>query len=328
LAVILIAGVGVPLAVVAGLVLRAIGVVGSPGWNGNVYATADVNGDGVMDFIGFTRYVSTDQMRLAAISGTDGKLLWETPSLGKYHDVYTDAVEQVGGNVLVADKLAHLEAYGLKTGTRRWSVTAPEVVSAICPGPSPDVALVATADRRVWALSLGGGKLTPSPGACASRTWRSDPPGSTRISTRSDLVPGMRIDNVFAKGAGLSIAVGEKYPGSSIPMVAGIDPSGAVVWKSEVPGHDPLKVTDRVDYLDLSDRYVAVAYKRNDKTPSEVAVFDRATGARRFETPLAKSFMNVLSGVNLTPTSVAVSSWGNLQVFDLSTGARRFTVGN
>ena len=113
-------------------------------------------------------------------------------------------------------------------------------------------------------------------------------------------------------------------------MVAGLSPDGKLLWKMDVPGHDPLKADmGEPKAVGISDNEVAVAYMMNDhNVPAFVTAFDRASGARRFDVQLAKTFMNVLSSVTITKQEVAVSSWGSLQAFDPATGKRLFVVGH
>src|SRR5262249_4937717 len=144
-------------------------------------------------------------------------------------------------------------------------------------------------------------------------------------------IDGMYAEAVYSCGTGPMIASGWKQPGSSLPMIAALAPvdfsgssswvEGPSLWALQIPRHDALKAkTGTVDHVAVSEHDVAVAYEREDNAASEVTVFDRATGKRRFEVALGKAQMNVLDDIAITGDAVAVSRWGSLDVFDLKTG--------
>jgi outer membrane protein assembly factor BamB len=330
LAIIVLAGVGVPLAVIGALVARSLGAFDSIYWDGSHLAIADVDHDGVDDFIGLDRNLRKDRMSLAAFSGKTGDAIWHTPALGTYDDVYQDRMAVAGDVVVLADKVAHVDGFDLATGARRWHVTAPEVATP-CRSPAGGPAIVETSDGAVWTVRLSDGKLERASSACDELDFGLHPVvGATEVrdSRRGTAVDGMDISALYVRGDGPRIAVGVKQPGTRIPMVAAIDGSGAMLWRAEVPGHDPLTAkTGRPEYLAVSDREVAVVYERENKAPWELVVLDRATGARRFEVVGKKSRMDVVSSVAMSRTAVAVSTWGMLVVFDLATGKLRFTIG-
>ena len=345
LASILFAGLGVPVLVVAALVAAKAGAFDRTSWEGDGMAIADVDHDGVDDFIAFDRNVRKDQMKLFAVSGRDGKTIWETASLGTYNDVYRDKIVAVGDAVLAADKLAHITGYDLKTGTQRWTAQTSEVAESYCANPPAGHGLLLTKDKAVWAVDLTAGKLERSTTTCdpidaGLRNIR----GCRRADRMNDKIvrakiDGMYADTIYTCGAGAMIATGWKQPGSSVPMIAALAPadlSGSsswvevpAVWAVEIPGHDALKAkTGTVDHVAVSEHDVAVAYERENNAASEVTVFERATGKRRFEVALGKAQMNVLDDIAITGDALAVSRWGTLDVFDLKTGAKRFTLGN
>jgi len=345
LAIILFAGLGIPVLVVVALVAGKAGAFDRTSWEGGGMAIADVDRDGTDDFIAFDRNVRKDQMKMFAVSGRTGKTLWETASLGTYDDIYQDKLAAVGDAVLAADKLAHVTGYDLKTGKQRWTAQTSEVVDAYCANPPAGHGLLITKDKAVWAVDLAAGKLERSTTTCDPvDTGLREIRGCHRADRVNDKIVRAKIDGMYADtidacGAGPMIAAGWKQPGSSVPMIAALAPvdlSGAsswvevpAVWAVEVPGHDALKAkTGTNDHVAVSDRDVAVVYERENDAPSEVTVFDRATGKRRFEVALGKAQMNVLDDIAITRDAVAVSRWGALDVFDLATGAKRFTVGD
>ena len=128
------------------------------------------------------------------------------------------------------------------------------------------------------------------------------------------------------------VVLGHKNPGSRIPMVAAIDSDQHVLWKAEVAAHDPLTAKRSLDasHVAISETAIAAVYEREDThNPPEVVVFDRATGARRFEKACDKKgrFSTWLHGLALSSTAAYVVVNGSLQAFDASTGKALFTVG-
>jgi hypothetical protein len=76
----------------------------------------------------------------------------------------------------------------------------------------------------------------------------------------------------------------------------------------------------------ISDREVAITYRRPEAA-TEIVVFERVTGQRRFEVALSRNDRDHFSGVTIAPTQVAVSRWGRLDVLDLATGKLLFAIG-
>lgn len=322
------------LAIIGGivaLILKKANVFGTEiSWDGAVPVVADVNGDGVEDFVGWDRNVQKDTMKLTAFSGKNGSIVWQTGSLGKYNDVYQDGLFYAGGAILVWDQAAHLQAFDAKGGAKRWRVDTSEIVKGAC--SAGDQVIVQTADGKQWTVAMANGALAAAQTAsCEPDTspWH-DVTGGRKIREREVEIDGMHVDSVIQSGAGPLIAAGYRYPGTGVPMVAAVSPDGKLLWKMDVPGHDPLKAdTGEPKAVGISDKEVAVAYQMNDhNTPAFVTVFDRATGTRRFDVQVAKTFMNVLSSVTITKQAVAVSLWGSLQTFDPTTGKRLFVIGH
>ncbi|MEO6776521.1 MAG: PQQ-binding-like beta-propeller repeat protein [Kofleriaceae bacterium] len=317
LAATIIAGIGLGPGIVVGVLYHSYTTTE---WEGHHLLLGDANGDGVDDFIGFDRNIVRDRMFLAAYSGVDGHRLWRSASLGGYSAVYKDTIanNSAGGIVLVADPIAHLAAYEITTGVKRWQITAPEVVAAFCfnnPGEPPTLR---TADKQVWTVRATDGKLEPAT-ECRANLSRQV------LAEMHGELAGMTLQEVYTQGDGPRVAIGVRSPGTPVPMIAVLDPGGHALWKAEVAGHDPMTMKLRAGSAPaISEHDVAIVYARGKQF--ELVVFDRATGARRFEVPV-KARTSVVSGVVLRQSFVAVETWGSLQVFDLATGTRRFIVG-
>lgn len=293
---------------------------GSSNWSSRAAPLAiDVDGDHVQDYVGWDRSISPDEMRLAAFSGSDGHALWKTDSLGDFSSVQQAAIATAGKLVLVGDEHMRLRAYQLATGSAAWSVTPEEGVDLLCDGDAAHARMV-TKDHKVWTVALADGAITASPaGKCQWGDWRD-------MGTTDLPVAGMSVSSHRDLPDGGLLELGTKSPGTPIPMIAAFV-HGKLAWSAQVPGHDPTTASGQ-PIAGASARAVAVVYGRGGIDAPEVTLFDRATGKRLWETVADKSFMNVVSGVTITDSSVAVSLWGSLHVFELATGKHRFTVGD
>jgi outer membrane protein assembly factor BamB len=319
---------GLPVVIMAVVLVMVSGVFAKPSWWTSYPVIADVDGDGVDDVIGFDRNVSRDRMKLTAFSGKTGHVLWHTASLGTYTTAYQSGIYAAPGVVVLWDQTAHVTGFDLKTGVKRWSVSAAEVVKGAC--SAGNAVVLSTADKRQWSLDLTTGALAANGTGCTPDTHGAFD-AMTGAHEKEDAHPkvdGMSVDNVYTRGTGPTIALGSRSPGTAVPMIAALDASGAVLWKADIPGHDPLTAnTGTPRSAAISDTLVAVTYERSRATPTLV-VFDRTKGTRLYEIDMHKTMMNVLASVTITNASVLVSLWGSLQAFDPKTGATQYTIGD
>jgi len=310
---------------------------------------ADVDGDGTDDAIGIARYVlDGDRLHLAAFSGKDGHQLWQSPKLGTHSDLISTQVALANTALLWADKRGGLHAYARTTGAPLWSTSLGEIIKYTCHGPTPAEIDVMTADERWHRVRLADGTVSPTPAPPPQKQPRerhrqrkpscdalpSDDErtitGATVTDRFGDLptIEGMDVDKLAELLDGQRIAIGSRRPGTSVPMLAALDAKGTVLWKSDVPGSDPLTArTSAPELFALDATDVVVIYERQSQAPPTLASFDIRTGARRWEVPLAKGTTIVTRGLSLAKDSVFVSSWGHLQVFDRASGRKRFMVG-
>jgi outer membrane protein assembly factor BamB/DNA-directed RNA polymerase subunit RPC12/RpoP len=309
-------------------------------WNGLGPALlADVDDDGSADAIGFVRYVlDGDQIRLAAFSGKDGKRLWETPSLGTYESVGQAPLALAGKRILLADPRGSMTAYDVASGKAAWTTALGERVDKLCTGSKDGEALVQTKDAAWQRLDLADGRAnaeTAKPAAkgkaaplvCKPLPSNVHSPRSSRESGTPD-VKGMRVSRVLTLGKGTRVALGQKSPGTSIPMLAGLGDKDAVRWKSDIPSGNPLEAsTSEPELVTPGDDAVYVVIEDHGKHPPALVAFDGATGTRKWETFVKKGTTIVMRGLTVSSDRVFVSSWGHLQAFDRSTGEPAFVIG-
>jgi hypothetical protein len=311
-------------------------VLGNFMWMGDHPVVADLDGDGTDDAIGYARYVqSSDQMKLYAVSGKDGHKLWETAALGTYIDVYQSVIAVSGTTILRGDtdKRPLLEAYDAKTGAKRWTTTPSEVIDKLCASSTPGTAIVVTKDKAKFTVDLATGKLAPTAAdSCTPLVSNLDlrPFFSSEEPHHDAKVPGMSTSHVLGATAPF-ILDGAKDPGTRVPMLAAIDDSEHVLWKTEVPGRDPMTAKHgNAEYVAVGDQIVAVVYEHdNDHEAPTVTAFDRATGARKWEvaTKYTGHMFISMHGVAIGKNAIFVVVENSIQIFDPQTGARRFVLG-
>ena len=293
----------------------------------------DLDMDETEDAIGIVRYTGeTDEMHLRAVSGRTGKTLWETPSLGTYIDTYRSRLALVEGHVVfgMVDGRPRVEAYDAKTGKQEWAIAPPEVLEALCRDRDRFVEMI-TKDKLAFSVHLGSGTVTPiSPNAkkskCVRVTSTEPPPSDDRFWNLE--IPGMQRDTVVGEGSSL-IVYGYKSPGTSIPMIAVMDDHRHVKWKTELPSKDPM-ATKRLSFQRpaYDETMIVSAYGyTDDKRAPVIVAFDRATGARLFETSLQVGDPVFLRepNLNLGRTTVWVAL-GQLRAYDRKTGALRWSL--
>jgi len=298
----------------------------------------DVDGDRIEDVIGVQRQLTPDGMRLVALSGADGHVLWNTPELGTYIDMYRHVATLASGTVLFFDPTSapRIAAYDAHTGAEKWNVVPPEIVSAICGTAASQKVTLVTKDEARFTLDLATGELTPQTGKktpCAALPSTA----YTRVMNMHDgphhnyQPPGMTNDQVLG-GTGSWIVTGHKRPGTEIPMLAVIDDKEKLVWSAQVPGHEPMTAKRYAPEHVASDaRTIAVGYERPDHdAPPWLTAFDRATGRRLFELEVARgtsSFWRITE-VRVGTKLIYVTVNGSLRTFDRETGAPRWALGH
>jgi len=329
-------------------------------WGLDVPLLADLDGDGTRDVVGLVRYVDDgDRASIAAFAGDTGALRWQTERVGTFSDANQAPLALTASHVLLASIDGQVRGFDRRTGAPAWTVAIGEKVETFCAGDAPTTALVAAADDRWWALDAAGGKQpsTPrlrfdrphefqfkglarflalgpegAPDLCAqidNRTWRA-PAGVTSIDSWETLpaIDGMTSRRLVRHPGGPIVAVGDRSPGTPVPMVARLD-GERPRWAVEVPASDPLTARADDKHVALSDATVFVAYQHGSG-PYRVAAFALTDGARRWdvEMPLRPRGIPGLRGLVAADGVVLVSTGDALTALDDATGAVRFRIGH
>ena len=295
-------------------------------WQGD-QTVVDVDGDGTDDIVGFIRYLDGDHMNVRAVSGKDGHAIWETASLGNYHDTYQSMFRTTGSTLLRAatGRSPALEAFDLKTGKKLWTAQPSETIAELCRDTDPALIDLHLADQTAIAAELATGKLSQTiPKLC-------DPIGGGQkpfdVGHHGFRTAGMSIEELFGANPPY-IASGTKSPGTGVPMIAAFDDADRLLWKSELPSHDS-HLAERAKVAFRDELIVGAWGWQNRQQDPGVTAFDRATGKRLWEataTYSGKMFVTV-EDVIVGKGIVFVHCGDSVQGFDPQTGKRRFVVG-
>ena len=341
----------VPIAVISAKVKRpassaATTTAGAPAPHRRDWATprpimANLDDDGVADVIGVERDAISDQLFLVAVSGATGTVLWRTGSLGNYAAAYRKELAlSRNGVVLVVDRDrdVSLLAFETSTGKPRFTATFGEVVDKICVTEVAQTVKVITKDQVESMLDLATGKVSPVKPKPHDRAVCEELPTteshrSVRLNftmKHSRTLPGMSNENLVGREAPW-IVTGVKEPGSQLPMLGALDDHDHVLWTTVVPQRDPMSVKfEAPAATDVEGDIVATVYMRNEHDAPVLAVFDRKTGARRYEAPmlyrgtLFVTVNDIVIGKNL----IFVTMNEAIQAFDRETGARKWVLGD
>ncbi len=307
----------------------------TPTWDG-VGATilTDINGDGTADAIGRLRVIQGETMYLGAFDGATGKRLWLTETLGARGDMINTPSGLTGGVVVIGAGPGEVVGVSASDGSIKWKIRLSEKIKAICAGASTDTVVVETADKRRQVVALADGAVqgvvdgpcTPLP-TDSSRASSADREIYSWAGDNSELAPS-RLEGIDAREAvhdphsGVTIAVGNKKPGTRVGMVAAYHPGdNTPLWTALVPAGDPLKAYEgapELEHVDVDGDAVAVAYKMEFQGKFRVTLFGAADGKRRWDSAVPSKLP--LAAVRLAPKHVFVSCWGALLVYDRATG--------
>jgi hypothetical protein len=323
-------------------------------WQGNRRVMlADLNGDGVLDPIGWIRFLdgSASNDHIGAFDATTGKRLWLTPPLVDGSQSYNAKAALAGDKLVVADPAGALRAFSLANGQLVWSAVLGERAERIC-GAGPGAVRVETTDKRALTAALATGQLTPSgaaePKAACTGVQASDGPDGLYSSlgggTWNDggivnpKIDGMDVERVVIDlVGGARVALGEKEPGTRVPMAALYDAAGLTEernkatarWLTAIPSVNPLSVKEGApENGAISRGRLVVPFELQGSDAGwRLACLDVATGRSLWEVPIPGSDSGTMGPIVLSDRQVFLSHWTWLDVFDLGTGAHRMTIG-
>ncbi|HFE45805.1 MAG TPA: hypothetical protein ENJ18_10010 [Nannocystis exedens] len=304
----------------------------------------DLNGDTNADIIGRVHTFEGSDMALhyAAFDGQSGRQLWITPSLGNVEDATHTLARTVGDTLVASDSRGQLHGFSLTDGAARWTVDLGERTKYICAGTRKE-ATVITVDEVSRILNPADGSFRPSPtneipencdlsllpvgsyGSEASEYW---PSGDTEDSLKTP--PGSKFSSVFGGPDGYQVALGVKYPGSEVPLVA-VFQGGELRWSNVIPEADPLAAaTGPVELALIQDGILVVSYELAKRDAGRrVSARDLASGKLLWDVqmPHSTEVSSAPPRITADNAKLYIPHWAWLEVLDLHSGEHLYTVG-
>jgi hypothetical protein len=306
----------------------------------------DVNGDGVLDFVGLcTDPGGEGPLYVGAFDGRTFKLLWRSASIGDHGNAYLVQVGVAAGRVAAADGLGVLHVLEAASGKEAAKVQLSDRAETICaPREDPRRLWIALKDKTEAFVDPGAPhKLVPGarPASCPPAVV---PAASSIVCTV--LPPDVAASRAECTGpyaapsipgfVGMQVAVdghdgvvaGMKSPGSAVPMIAGFTPGAAgqppkLRWQRGVAPGSPLAAKEApLSEPSLSAGRVVVTYE-DLQGEHRLEAIDAATGKTMWDVPTES-----LLRLRITPTRVYVLRWTRLDVRDAATGALLGGVGS
>jgi len=298
--------------------------------------------------------------RVAALQADTGKVLWTTDPVESSSGERTKLAAV--GSALLANKLALLDAYDLRTGKHLWQKNLPERLDRVCDNGREGAALL-TRDKQVYALELTTGELTPKGKVRAERPpyraevvakarggirkfydetideWTRQTPcfpasspesgnGNVKLDEPARSAEDMVVREVWReRERDTRLVLGHKYPGTGVPMIAAVDADDKPLWKAEVPSKNPLDAKEGAPAaFTIGGGRVVVGYARATGDHFIVSVWALQTGQRYWEIAIhAKDTQGASFAINDREVFVRIGS--ALHAFALVDGRALWSFG-
>jgi outer membrane protein assembly factor BamB len=310
-----------------------------PEWQGTDGALyVDVDGDAKIDIIGRSRRIQNgDVVRVIALVGSTGKVLWESEPIGTYSDSYQGKLSVIGDVVLYASPHAEVRAMALRTGATRWKTKLEERVEAFCTA-SDDTVVALTKDGVVRTLhradgTAAGDPVQPTPAAHGrhhnaecSRLASDNDSQPTQSSELYDLGRKLGISSDrITTGPGGRVLSGTRERGTRVPTLIALDDQNQARWTIAVP-KDPLGSLERApEAVAVSDHQVCASYYLDSVASAQhMACFALDDGHRLWDGVVGGTSLRTFA---ILDGALAVSTVGRIELFDLATGKHRWQFG-
>ena len=308
-------------------------------WDGmHAPEVADLDGDGVEDFVGLSRTVKPDEVHVVAYSGKTFAQLWRTPSYGTFTEA-NDAtrVAIAGGRVVATDFRHAVHVLEGRTGKELGATTTTDKVTHLCAhGGKVWLDVADEQDVDLDPVAIATSRLDRRPQECPSSAGfanvrcrtHGDMPRSR--CTSADALPkaaGFAADRVLWDGD-VAVAVGTKRPGTRTPMAAGWDAASKRWTWTVALTTSPSASEGGPDVAELAGGRLVATYGIKTGGVRLVAI-DAKTGKQQWDVALPQS--NTGSGVydlQLTASRVYAPHWVWLDVLDASSGSVLQTLGS
>lgn len=320
-------------------------------WAGKHTMLVDLTGDGVMDVIGWVRFLNmgggTSYDRIAAFDAVSGNRLWDTGPIADASNSYEVRAALVGDKLVVADAGGMLKAFLLAGGTLSWQSVLGERAEKIC-GAEAGVAAVYTKDQRILKVPVATGLITPS------GQWNRETPcpllqtdsgevgpyfvkEDVDVRDRYDAIPGMAVESIVTDNAtGKTIGLGYRKPGTGTPTAAGFQfvhekkkTNVVTSWMSSITSLNPLTVKEGAPkHAAAAVGRVVIAYEtKGTKSGARISCLDENTGQILWDVAIPRSDTGSISSLSVSNHHVFVGHWTYLDIFQLLDGAHKLTIG-
>lgn len=285
--------------------------------------TVDIDRDSVPDVIGRTGTKPwLAAIRIAAVSGASGKLLWESEDIAE-RSHHTSGRLVLDGDLVLVIENHTLRAFAVADGKPRWSAKLDERISKLCAG-GDGVVLAMGADNAIRSVQRADGAVVPSaPGRKGCKELPTDADRSTYTSWGDGTIArkhGIASPDRFATPLG-PVFAGARATGTPIAMLAAFDAKGGLRWKAPV-STDPLDSDQRSpDNVVIGDREVCCSYSQGlSKRKWHFACFALEDGRRLWDLEQE----SYLRHVRLIGRTLLGSTNDQLLMFELESGKLRW----
>jgi len=317
---------------------------------------ADVNGDGVMDLIGWIRFLNTSGGNsfdhIGAFNAIDGQRLWKTGPITDSSQLHNTKVAMSGDKILVGDTTGVLKAYSIYNGQVVWNGMLGERTDRIC-GDSQGFVRVETKDKRALKVNLMNGQITPAGTVQRDAICTGIQTDGAEDGLYSSLgggtwntggivnpkIVGMKVEKVLIdKVSRATIALGYRRPGTGVPMAALYNSSAGgkkgkkkitAKWLTVVPSVNPLTVEeDAPEVAAVSSGRIIIPYAmQNSEAGWRLSCIDLNGGRNLWDQPIPRSGTGDVDGLAVSDRQIFAAHWTYLDVFDLGTGQHQYTIG-
>jgi hypothetical protein len=289
----------------------------------------DVDGDGYEDFLGRCRKIDPDELWVTAFAGATLEPRWRVGPLGDWNAREAVRFAVAGKRVLVSDGRHTARMIDLASGKQLGSLALSDRASDLCGDPAGARFFVATVDGASFFVSgdtpaRSDGKR---PAWCPRAEWPRR--GHASDNVRAPRVPGFRSSYALSDGTH-AVAVGEKHPGTAIPMLAGFAVGrNAADWSRLLPTIDAAQVKDGAPAVTLLSAGTLYAYySLASLQGGRLIAVDAANGATRWDVLVPRAATGsapeeLVAGA----TRIYVPHWSWLDVIDAKTGSVVGTIG-
>jgi DNA-directed RNA polymerase subunit RPC12/RpoP len=312
----------------------------------------DISGDGVMDVVGWIRFLNTDGTsydHLAAFNAVTGDRMWDTGAIAETGQSHQCRAALSGDKLMVSDPTGVVRSFALVNGAPVWQTVVGERVERFC-GGAPGQIVAELKDERALAITVATGQVTP-----AGKVERDTPcPPLQTNSTENGpfftagggtwdengivnpTLEGMRVGKVLVDNATRNtIALGNRDPGTRSPMAALYrmthpkKKKATALWMTGVSSQNPLTVEEGAPERGaISQGRVIVPYKlQGSKAGAKLSCLDEASGRILWDVPIPLSDSGSIGGLTASMHHVFVSHWTYLDIFQLADGAHKLTIG-